>query len=178
MDPRARALLQRYIAGDDAAFAELWAWTVARLTGWALQVAFGDTSVVDDAFQDTALAVVRHRGTLDPAQNWLGWVRTTLRNNVVNQQRARAGFPTVPLPDEGPADDSSDPEDDSADVRACLARLGERDRRVLALRFVAGMRQCRMARVLGVANSTVTNWLTDALVRLRAELLRQDSERS
>jgi RNA polymerase sigma factor (sigma-70 family) len=60
--------------------------------------------------------------------------------------------------------------DDARDLRLALARIGARDRQVLAYRYFAGLSEAETARALDVATGTVKSRTARALGRLRAEM--------
>jgi RNA polymerase sigma-B factor len=69
---------------------------------------------------------------------------------------------------------SEDPELDLTELRAtlapALAKLAERERRILHLRFFGNMTQSQIAEQVGVSQMHVSRLLTRALATLRAEL--------
>ena len=58
----------------------------------------------------------------------------------------------------------------SAELRAALAALDERDRTVLGLRYLLDLSEREMAAVLGCRQGTVKSRLSRALARLREEV--------
>lgn len=61
--------------------------------------------------------------------------------------------------------------DDRHALRSCLAGLTERDRYIIALRFIAGKTQLQIAADVGVSQMQVSRLLARALTRLRETML-------
>lgn len=59
-------------------------------------------------------------------------------------------------------------------LRAALARLPERDRRILGMRFVQELTQSQIAARIGVSQMQISRLLTGTLGRLRRQLLADD----
>lgn len=72
------------------------------------------------------------------------------------------------------ADDEWPDEEDFELLRSVVSSLPERTRRVLSLRFSAGMKYSEIARVLSISDVAVYKHLRDALNVLRANLNRHD----
>ena len=70
----------------------------------------------------------------------------------------------------GSAEDLALGEVTAGELRAALARLDDRDRTVIALRYFAGLSEAETAAALEVPPGTVKSRLSRALDRLRAEL--------
>lgn len=174
-------LVERARAGDDRAFADL----VRRHQRRALRLAMaicGSMEEAEDAVQD---AFVKAHGALDrvhphaPVRPWLlQVVANTARNHrrstwrrTAAHRRAAARAPEAEM------SSVNDHPDDLA-VRAvvddalwaAVAGLNERDRRIVALRYFAGLSEAETAATLDVAPGTVKSRTARALGRLRAEL--------
>ena len=164
-------LVQRAKRGDAAAFGLL----VSRHQAVAFRAAYvlcRDAAEAEEAAQDAfvkayaALPRFRSGSPLRP------WLLTIVANEARNRARAagrrrhlaeRAAL-ELPPPADPPA---PDPE-----LRAAIARLGERDREILWLRFFADLNEAETAVALGVRRGTVKSRTSRALERLRAEVER------
>jgi len=62
------------------------------------------------------------------------------------------------------------------DVMAALRRLPDRQRQVIALRFLLDLDTSQTAKVLGMAPGTVTAHTARAIARLRAEFIPQGQQ--
>lgn len=126
-----------------------------------------DEQAAHDAVHDAFVRAVRHRRRLRRESSLESWVWRT----VVNEARRRAGR-------EARADrrraleaaPSSNGQPAHAEVRALLARLPERQRLALFLRYYADLDYAAIARVLDVAPGTVAATLNAAHARLRTLL--------
>jgi len=172
------ALVQRARAGDRVAFGEL----VRRHQTAALRVAAAVTGsteeardIVQDAFVQGYRSLDRYRGEA-PVRSWLlRIVANHAKNALRSTARRRGREDRFAVLDGAPtdADPVSQPVVDRAEVSALLgmlAALPERDREVLALRFVAGLSEADTASALGVPVGTVKSRAARALVHAR-ELL-------
>lgn len=70
----------------------------------------------------------------------------------------------------GMLDTALDLVEDREALRAMLRRISERDRRILELRFVAGMTQTEIGEAMGLSQMSVSRMLTKTLARLRFAL--------
>ena len=164
--------------GDVGAFEEL----VTRYQGIAFRVAWlvvrnrGDAEdAVQDAFVKAYYAMPRFR----PGAPFRPWVLRIVANEARNRGRSsrrRDGL-TLRLAATDTAHAAPSPEVavlDRADAEALVAgldRLPERDRLVVAYRYLFEMSEAETAEALDVRPGTVKSRLSRALVRLRAELV-------
>jgi RNA polymerase sigma-B factor len=70
----------------------------------------------------------------------------------------------------GRVDTALDLVEDREALRVVLRRISERDRRILVLRFVAGMTQAEIGEAVGLSQMSVSRMLTKTLARLRFKL--------
>lgn len=179
MPPTDEALVARARGGDVAAFGEL----VQRHQQVAFRVAHAlcrNAADAEDAAQDgfvkayAALPRFRAGAPLRP------WLLAIVANEARNRSRAaarrrrlaeRAGA-------EAPPDTPPTPEslavggERDAELRAAIARLDDRDREVLWLRFFADLGEQEAAAALGCRRGTVKSRTSRALARLREEIDR------
>lgn len=121
----------------------------------------------DDLFQETWLRVVRARDRFDGAQRFSTWMfsiannlcRDHARRAVVRARDARA-------PAARPA---TLPADLRLDVRRRLARLPDRLREVLVLRYFEDLSDAEIGAVVGIPSGTVKSRLHAAVRSLRGE---------
>jgi RNA polymerase sigma factor (sigma-70 family) len=124
-----------------------------------------------------AWASWRTVGTHPAPRAWV--VRTALNLRISYWRRHRRevpddqdAFPVVDGAAAGPDPGVVDPQ-----IIAALAALPERQRQVIALRFLLDLDTAGTAQMLGIAPGTVTAHLARAVSTLRAQLLDTEQER-
>jgi RNA polymerase sigma-70 factor (ECF subfamily) len=167
-------LVARALGGDRHAFADL----VRRHQARALRLAYvicGSTQEAEDAVQEAfvkAHAALSRVRPDSPVRPWLmKIVANTARNrrrSGIRRDRVTTRFAAMAVtPGAGPDDAALATLRDDA-LWAALGRLGQRDRRVLGLRYLADMTEAETAAALGVAPGTVKSRTSRALARLHA----------
>jgi len=165
-----RSAIDRAVAGDEAAFAEL----VTAHHGDLRRVAFvvcGDRELAEDAAQQAWQIAWRRLSTIrDP-----GALRSWLVAIAANEARKLAGRGRRRLVLEGQVRDISsglDPAErvDNLDLGRALSHLSADDRALLAMRFVADLDSSEIARALGRSASGIRARIARLLTRLRSEL--------
>jgi RNA polymerase sigma-70 factor (ECF subfamily) len=127
----------------------------------------GDGAEAEDATSDAFERALRYRSTFDPGKGapaaWLiGIARRTVDDVVARR---------LPTAEELP--DRSGPERDIAsgiDLADAVARLDERSRELIALRYGADLTARQIGELLGLRTNTVEVALHRALAVLRVEL--------
>lgn len=165
------ALVVRAKRGEVAAFEQL----VARHQAIAFRTAFvlcRDAAEAEEAAQDGFVKAFAALGRFRTGAPLRPWLLTIVANEARNRARAagrrrrlaeRAAFERTPEPlTIGGAEDP--------DLRAALARLDDRDREVLWLRFFAELSEAETAAALDCRRGTVKSRTSRALQRLREEL--------
>jgi len=125
---------------------------------------------VQEAFVRAWLALRRFRQGAE-FRPWLLTIVANEARNRVRSRRRREGLAeraASELAWQAPACDVPAPGDGA--LREALAVLPERDRSVLACRYVLDLGEQETAAVLGIARGTVKSRTSRALERLRAEL--------
>jgi len=151
-------------ARDDAWFEGLF-----RAHATALYRYFVRRGPRDDAEDLTAdvLAIAWRRRADLPEGAELPWLYTTAGFVLANHRRKGRPTPVGEVPDEV---DDADPATltlDDADLRAILAALSVRDRRILLLHGWEGLDGAELAAVLGVSRGGADAALSRARARLR-----------
>ncbi len=168
--------------GDVGAFEEL----VTRYQDIAFRVAWlmvRDRGDAEDAVQDAFVKAYYAMPRFRPGAPFRPWILRIVANEARNRGRSsrrREGLALrVAATDVASAAPSPEPEVlDRADVEAlttAIARLPERDRLVVAYRYLFEMSELETAAALDVRPGTVKSRLSRALVRLRAELAASGS---
>lgn len=124
-----------------------------------------------DLAQETFLRFVRAKGYSNEGKP-LAYLLAIARNLCIDAGRMRR---TVPLP---PDTDVPDPHDDLSDIElACtLAKLGEREREAVELRYGQGLGASEAAQVMGISRFAMNRLLKRALATLRTELAPNGEE--
>ena len=128
----------------------------------------------EDVTSTTFERAVRYRASYDPRRGepiaWLiGIASRCVRDSLAT--RTEAGEPPLEALASG---DLAEDTVRRLTLRRALARLGERDRELIALRYGADLSTRRIASLLGGSTNAVDVALHRALARLRAELERGD----
>jgi RNA polymerase sigma factor (sigma-70 family) len=157
--------------GDEAAFTRL----VSDHRDAMARVAFvicGDPEATRDAVQTAWSIAWRRLHTLrdpDQVRPWLIAIAANEARQVIRGQRRR---PVIDISNALQRDAGGDPADTIGlvDLQRALARLKPEDRRLLALRFVAGLDSSEIARHTGMSASGVRSRLARLIDRLRTDI--------
>jgi RNA polymerase sigma-70 factor (ECF subfamily) len=157
--------------GDEAAFTRL----VSEHRAAMARVAFvicGDPEATRDAVQTAWTIAWRRLHTLrDPEQvrSWLIAIAANEARQVIRGQRRR---PVIDISETLGHGSGGDPADTIGlvDLQRALAHLTPDDRRLLALRYVAGLDSTEIARHVGLSASGVRSRLARLIDRLRTDI--------
>jgi RNA polymerase sigma-70 factor (ECF subfamily) len=167
----AESTVERAAHGDAAAFGRL----VAEYDATMVRVAYvicGEAAAAHDAVQSAWTIAWRRLTSLrDPLQvrSWLVAVAANEARGVLRRQRRRSVVELAVVRD---APSTADPGDRIAllDLHRALAALKPDDRRLLAMRYVAGLTSNEIAAQIGGSPSGVRSRLDRLLDRLRRDL--------
>lgn len=178
-------LMQRVVAGDDDALAELYDRYAARVFGVCVRI-LSEAQMAEDALQEVYVRVWERSRSFDAARgNFLTWLMGITRNTCIDQlRRLRARPQAADQPDEADGfsfeetltDANSDvPEiaalnERAALVRRALAALTPEQRQVIELSYFRGLTRREIARKLAWPEGTVHTRARLALQNLRLEL--------
>jgi RNA polymerase sigma-70 factor (ECF subfamily) len=182
------AAMQRYAAGDGAAFQVVYAGAAPRIRLFLRRLC-GSFELADDLLQETFLRLHRARGSFGPGASVLPWVYAIARNCYIDNLRAQRARPrpaaTVVEGDEAVVELSTgrDASAEEQSIARQTAELVERElaRMTLARReaFVLlryeGMSVAEAAEVLGVSEGAVKLRAFHAYEALRRALDREAS---
>jgi RNA polymerase sigma-70 factor (ECF subfamily) len=179
MTPRTEdwgAVVERLLRGDRLALAQLTRLVNSLLARWN---AYDFRDEWDDLIQEVLLAVAQawREGRIRERDALFGFIRSTARFKFSDRLRAHlrlAEDETLPwqtLFDAGeePAEETLAPEL-RRDLREALARLPERERRVVAAVHVEGRTYEEAAAATGIPLGSLKRHLRDGLSRLRETL--------
>jgi RNA polymerase sigma-70 factor (sigma-E family) len=126
----------------------------------------GDRGRAEDLVQDTYLALYRRFGDDLPINAPVAYARRAIVHANASRSRRRSSTetPTAELPDV--AVEGAFPDEQDAMWRA-LARLPERQRAVLVLRYYCDLTDHEIAPLLGATEGTVRSLAARAFVHLR-----------
>jgi RNA polymerase sigma-70 factor (ECF subfamily) len=159
-------LMAAIARGEERALAALVGRYAERLHAFLVRVT-GSRDDADDLLQDAWIRVARGAPTFDPrrrARPWLYGIAANLARDLQRRRgvRLRAAHELrsdPPPPVVRPLD--------RIDLRERLARLPERLREVLVLRFYGDLDEAEMAEALGIPKGTVKSRLHGAIRELR-----------
>lgn len=172
----ADAAMARYAAGDDAAFAAVYAVAAPRLSGFLCR-RLRDRARVADLVQDTLLQVVRARGTFVPGAPVMPWLLGIARRQLVDAHRRSAREIPIDLDDEAvvsglPTGEELVAANEMAGrLDGAMTRMSAPQRAAFDLVKGQGLSLARAATTLGTSVTGVKLRTHRAYRLLRAELL-------
>jgi len=155
-DAEDRALLSAHVAGDAQAFDALVRRHQQRM--WAVAVrTLRDPEEAADAVQDACLSAYRSASSYRGEARVTTWLHRIVVNACLDRARRRSARPTVPLPEQPPADprDRLAERETTLEVEKALAALPDDQRLALVLVELQGLSVQEAAEVLGVPEGTV-----------------------
>jgi RNA polymerase sigma-70 factor, ECF subfamily len=170
-DAQDRRLVQAHLDGDPDAFGALVARHQQRM--WAVAVrTLRDREEAADAVQDACLSAYRSAASYRGDARVTTWLHRIVVNACLDRARRRAVRPTVPLPEQPPADprDRLAERETTLDVEQALAALPDEQRIALVLVELQGLSVHEAAVVLDVPEGTVKSRCFRGRARL-AQLL-------
>lgn len=138
----------------------------------------GNRAVAEEQVQEALLSAWRGIRGFRLGRPLKPWLLRILVNSVLSHQRRRV-LPTVNLDGNGPdmpeaptsnPAETLDALENRLELRRAIARLSPDHRRVVALRYFAGLTVPEVARALGVREGTAKSRLHRALAILRQQL--------
>lgn len=169
-------LLRRYSEhGDEAAF-ELLVWRHGSLVLGTCRRILGQSADVDDAFQATFLALIRHAKRIRRAELLAGWLHRVARRIAQHARSARADRHRREQ-QAGLRDEFSKPTGESSDLRPLLDeeidRLPTPFRLAFTLCCLQGKTHGEAAQIVGIPVGTLRSRLARAREKLRFRLTRR-----
>lgn len=123
-----------------------------------------------DCFQEAVIAALRAYPTLTDARNLRGWLFTIAHHKVLDHHRAaaRRPVPVAELPDR-----STDPAlSGDEGLWAAVARLPDKQRGAIALRYLGDLPYAEIGAVLGCSEAAARQNVRAGLAGLRQEATR------
>lgn len=159
-------LLQAIAAGSEPAFEELRKRYAGAVERACRRVARSER---EDCAQEVFARVWRKAELFDPGRgSAAAWLLTLARRTAANFRRGRGGSPPVELAAHPPA--VSPPDVDGFWLDAGLARLPERERKVIELAYYDDLSESAIAAGLQVPLGSVKSWKRRGLNRLSTYL--------
>jgi RNA polymerase sigma-70 factor (ECF subfamily) len=164
-------LLERFVAGDPAAFESLFRQHSAEAHRWILRIV-RDASAADDVLVEAFWRAYRGRARFDPSRSFGAWLRRIATNAALDELRAarkRAGWRTTDDSTPAPAgSDGAVAESIALAFRALPLKLQV----VARLALVEGEPYAEIADALCLPVGTVKSRVSRAAEALRKELAR------
>lgn len=163
---------------EPAAFAAIYDHYFPRVYNY-VRYRVGDAEMADDltaqVFERALVSIGRYRPERGPFAAWLFAIARNAVSDCLRAQRRRRWLSLEVLRDRA----STEPQPEEVAIRdetraellAAVARLSDRERDLIALKFAAGLTNRRIAKLTGLSESNVGVILYRAMRRLRAELL-------
>jgi len=172
--PMERALIERSLAGDHDAFAELYAQHREAILATCLR-RLRDRALAEDAMQDTFLRAYANLSAFDLARPMLPWLQAIAVRRCIDLARRSATASTaVALDDEALNGVEQDPtlravlaKDESARLEVALRRIAPRQRRALLLHAIEGWSYADIAAAEEISVASTKSLLFHARRNLR-----------
>ena len=170
-DAEDRALLAAHVAGEPHAFDDLLRRHRQRM--WAVAVrTLGDPEDAADAVQEASLSAYRAASSFRGDARVTTWLHRIVVNASLDRARRKAVRPTVPLPEQPPADprDLLAERETTVAVQEALAALPEEQRAAVVLVDLTGFSVEDAAAILEVPPGTVKSRCFRGRARLAVSL--------
>ena len=131
----------------------------------------GDGPDAEDVTSETFERALRYRASFDAARGEPAAWLIGIARRCVDDARSARPVPIADPPDLPAAGELADDLARRLDLAAAVARLAERDRELIALRYGADLTARQIAELLGLQTNSVEVALHRALVRLRSALI-------
>lgn len=163
-------------AGDQGAHGRLLARLAGRFRAYFARRLGGGAEDVEDLVQETLLAVHLKRSTYDPKYAFAPWVFAIARYKLIDRYRRVGGQVKVPLDSAGDLLAGDNPEEGAVrtDVSRLLARLPERQRRLMADVKLGGYSMEEAAARSGMSVTAVKVAVHRSMKRLMGEVADED----
>ena len=166
-----RALLDRFVQGDQDAFEWLFRHFEAEVYRWILRI-IRDTSAADDVLVETFWRAYRGRARYNASRAFGAWIRRIATNAALDHLRAMRRHPSSRVP----IDAVAAPEQPDAEVKALVARafqaLPPALQLVAVLALVEERPYSEIADALALPVGTIKSRVFRATRALRRELGR------
>lgn len=167
-------LLAGVARGDEAAFAELYQATSAKLYAIALRI-LRNREVAEDVVQDSYFKVwERARDYKPEIASPITWMAAIVRNRALDEVRRRAVRPAADVSelDEIASDDEHPVEaigrrEDLARLTRCLEGLEPEKRQMVRLAYLDGLSRDALAKRFDRPEGTIKTWLHRSLAQLK-----------
>lgn len=179
---RDRALMERIVAQDEGAFAEVYERYSPQAFGLAVRI-LGERGLAEEVLQEVFVSVWKGAARFDGTRGSVrSWLLTQIHHRAVDvvrreeAERRRTTTSTIESTARGPDDivEEGFLVARRAQVRDALATLPDGHRQVLELAYFGGLTQTEVATRIGVPLGTVKSRTLAAMRRLRDRLTEQD----
>ena len=163
--------LARMAGGDQAALADLYAATRAAVFGFALSL-LKNAHDAEDVLQDTYIVLWQAAKDYVSMGKPMAWILTVTRSLCLQKLRQHKRQTDLPPEDwelwlQGKAGLS---QEDRIALRQCLEQLDDRERQIIVLHAVAGLKHREIAALLDIPLSTALSKYHRGLKKLRQHL--------
>jgi RNA polymerase sigma factor (sigma-70 family) len=166
-------LLVRVAGGDQAAFAQLYRLSSARIFGVIVRMV-RDRGEAEELLQDVFTIAWRRADTFDSLRgSAMTWLITLARNRTIDRMRQHREVPlddeqALDLPDEDPTPDAlAEASQERLRLERCLESLGAQQRHVVREAFLSGATYSELAARLRVPLGTMKSWIRRSLMQLK-----------
>lgn len=151
---------------------EPWNWTEATRQCRRIAVRYVDgRDDAEDVAQEALLRAWRHRGSLRDVDGLTGWLASIVRHEAARQRgRRRPALLSEPVAERAEDDEALLLVPLRTDLQTAMARLEDRDRLLLRLRYGEDLTQAAIARLLKLPEGTVKVRLHRARIKLHRSL--------
>lgn len=172
-------LMQRYAAGDSAAFEQLYRRHRRTLFGFLCR-ALGDAAAAEERYQEVWMRIIQARSRYRPDARFTTWMFQIAHNLLIDaHRRSRPALALDDVEESAFAADVARPEapeqalsefEERRRLQLAIAELPEEQRIALQLRLAEELPLEDIASITGVGRETVKSRLRYAMDRLRQRL--------